>query len=186
MRINPKKSSEYSFFLRPLFASQIKKYGKILDPTLLWARIPRLYIPFLLFFSGLTHRRSLISKQIRTLVSVRISQINWCPFCVDFNSMLWTQAGGADEKIANVESWRTSSAYSEIERAALDFAEAVTITDRKVDDALFNDLRRIFGDDGVVELTALIAFQNMSSKFNSVLEAAPSGMCQIGKRDPLA
>lgn len=179
MRIAPRNLRRYSPGMRLLFASQRRKYGAVLDPTLLWARLPRLYVPFLLLFSGLSRRHSPISAQVRTLVSVRISQINWCPFCVDLNTKLWTDAGGSSEKVSAVANWKASSDFSPVERVALSYAEAVTRTDAHVDDSLFEELKRHFDDDAVVELTALIAFQNMSSKFNAALGAAPAGLCQI-------
>jgi AhpD family alkylhydroperoxidase len=179
MRIAAKTLEHYPFFLRSLIRNQKKKYGTPLEPTLLWARIPRLYLPFLLFFSGLTRGRSLISKQLRTLVSVRVSQTNWCPFCIDLNSMLWSQAGGSSEKLEAVADWQKAAIFSAPERAALAYAEAMTITDQKVDDALFAEVCHHFTDDSVIELTAVIAFQNMSSKFNAALGALPSGLCRI-------
>lgn len=179
MRVPPRNLKRYSWVMRRLFAAQIRKYGAVLEPTLLWARAPRLYLPFLWFFSGIARRGSLVPAQVRTLVSVRISQINWCPFCVDLNSKLWADAGGSMEKIAAVATWKESSGFTPAERAALAYAEVVTRSDAQVDDAVFAELKRHFDDDAVVELTAIIAFQNMSSKFNAALGAAPAGLCRL-------
>ena len=64
-------------------------------------------------------------------------------------------------------------------RAPLGYAQAVTITDRGVDDLLMARMRRHFDDDTVVELTGLVAFQNLSSKFNSALAVPPQGFCRL-------
>ena len=61
------------------------------------------------------------------------------------------------------------SLFDERERAALAYAEAMTVTDQDVDDALFARLQATFTDDELVELTAVIAWENASSKFNRAL-----------------
>jgi alkylhydroperoxidase family enzyme len=77
--------------------------------------------------------------------------------------------GISDEKILALEEYATSPLYEEKERAALEYADAITITDRDVDDDLFEKVRGHFGEDAVVELTAAIAWENSSSKFNRAL-----------------
>jgi alkylhydroperoxidase family enzyme len=69
--------------------------------------------------------------------------------------------------------------FSEREWAALDYAEAVTRSDIQVEEGQFERLRAHFDDDAIVELTGLIAFQNLSSKFNSTLAVPPQGFCRL-------
>ena len=66
--------------------------------------------------------------------------------------------------------------------AALAYAEAMTFSNREVDDALFDRLRRHYDEDTLVELTGLIAFQNASSKFNAPLDLPAQGFCRIPSR----
>ena len=63
-----------------------------------------------------------------------------------------------------------------MERAALEYADRMTITGREVDDELFARLRRLFDDDALVELTAIIAWENASSKFNRALRIPSQGL----------
>ena len=77
--------------------------------------------------------------------------------------------GVFDEKILALAEYATSPLYEEKERAALEYAERMTITDQDVDDELFSRLRRFFDEDALVELTAAIAWENSSSKFNRAL-----------------
>ncbi len=65
------------------------------------------------------------------------------------------------------------------EKVALEYAEAMTITNTEITDELFNRLREHFDDDAICELTGLIAFQNLSSKFNATLDVQPQGFCRI-------
>ena len=82
----------------------------------------------------------------------------------------------SDEKILALESYATSPLYDERERVALEYAEAITLSERDVDDELFERVRRFFDDDAVVELTAVIAWENSSSKFNRALRVPSQGL----------
>lgn len=79
------------------------------------------------------------------------------------------ELGISDEKIEALSQYATSDHYSEAERVALEYADSMTITDREVNDELFARLRQFFDDDSIVELTATIAWENASSKFNRAL-----------------
>jgi alkylhydroperoxidase family enzyme len=77
--------------------------------------------------------------------------------------------GLSDEKIEALQDYATSPLYSEAERVALEYADSMTITGREVSDEFFSRLRDFYDDDEVVELTAIIAWENASSKFNRAL-----------------
>jgi alkylhydroperoxidase family enzyme len=66
--------------------------------------------------------------------------------------------------------------FSEVERTALEYADAITHTDRDVSDELFARLRRHFDDKAIVELTGVIAWENASSKFNRALRIGSQGL----------
>ena len=80
-----------------------------------------------------------------------------------------SQLGVADEKIDALPDYGASSLYTDIERTTLEYADAMTITGREVTDDLFARLREFYDDDALVELTATIAWENASSKFNRAL-----------------
>ena len=80
-----------------------------------------------------------------------------------------SQLGVSDEKILALPNYADSELYSEAERVALEFADAMTITGRDVSDELFVRLRTFYDEDTLVELTATIAWENASSKFNRAL-----------------
>jgi len=81
-----------------------------------------------------------------------------------------------------VLSWRDSKRFSPAERAALDYAERITHTDREVDDAFFAELRKHFTEAQIVELTAAVAFENFRSKFNPTLGVEAQGFCVVPSR----
>lgn len=95
--------------------------------------------------------------------------------------MLETTEGGL-EKLAEVTTWHDSTLFSEAERLALEYAERITYTDRKVDDALVDELKKHYSDAQIVELTAAIAMENFRSKFNPALGIEAQGFCMVPKR----
>jgi alkylhydroperoxidase family enzyme len=86
--------------------------------------------------------------------------------------------GGA-EKLGEVLAWRDSKLFSPMERAALEYAERITTTGQKVDDALFAELKKHFSEAEIVELTAAIAMENFRSKFNPPLGIEAHGFCMV-------
>ncbi|HXH81332.1 MAG TPA: carboxymuconolactone decarboxylase family protein, partial [Candidatus Tectomicrobia bacterium] len=89
------------------------------------------------------------------------------------------QAGASEEKVAQVTEAATSPLFEEAERAAIAYAEAMTITGRTVDDALFARVRAHFSEPQVVELTAAVALENFRSKFNVALGIEAQGFCVL-------
>jgi alkylhydroperoxidase family enzyme len=77
--------------------------------------------------------------------------------------------GLSDEKMLALAEYATSPLFTETERTALEYADCITLSDREVSDELFARLRRLFGDDAIVALTAIVAWENASSKFNRAL-----------------
>tara|TARA_E500000305_G_C3912810_1_gene184210 strand:- start:266 stop:526 length:261 start_codon:yes stop_codon:yes gene_type:complete len=81
--------------------------------------------------------------------------------------------------VQSLSNWSESEMFDPAQKAALDYADAVTKYDRGVNDKLFAELRKYYDDDTIIELTGLIAFQNLSSKFNSALDVPAQGFCQL-------
>jgi alkylhydroperoxidase family enzyme len=80
-----------------------------------------------------------------------------------------SELGVTPGKFEALGDYLNSPLFSEDERLALEYAECITITGREVSDELFARLRKLYDDDALVELTAIIAWENASSKFNRAL-----------------
>ena len=178
MHIPIKPLKQYPLWLRPFFYNQRRKYGAVLDPGLLWGRVPKLFATVALLYGVIDRKKSPVDPVLRSLVTVRVSQINWCHFCVDINSATLADRAGSMDKVEQLEQWRDSSLFDDKERVALEYAEAVTYSDQQVSGDLMARLKLFFDDDMVIELTGLIAFQNLSSKFNAALDVPAQGFCQ--------
>jgi AhpD family alkylhydroperoxidase len=169
----------FPWYVRLFFWNQKRRYGAVLEPARLWGRTPKVFITLALLYGALDRRSSPIEPALRSLVTVRVSQINWCAFCVDLNSATVLKRGVDRTKLTALAEFESSPLFSEREKAALAYAEAVTYSDRRPGEEHFARLRRNFDDDAIIELTGLIAFQNLSSKFNAALGVEPQGFCAI-------
>jgi alkylhydroperoxidase family enzyme len=85
-------------------------------------------------------------------------------------------AGLSDEKLEVVGEYEDSPLFDARERAALAYADAMTYTGREIPDDLFDELRRHFTDDELIELTMIVAWENSSSKFNHALGVPSQGL----------
>jgi AhpD family alkylhydroperoxidase len=179
MRISVKPKANYSLLVKPFFWNQKRKYGEVLKPGMLWGRVPRLFAAVAILYGVLDRRSSPLEPVLRSLVTVRVSQINWCTFCVDINSATLARRSGSMDKVNELQQWRSSKLFDEKERVTLEYTEAITYSNQQVSDDLMDRLKEWFDEDGIVELTGLIAFQNMSSKFNSALDVPSQGFCSL-------
>lgn len=169
----------FPWYARLFFANQRRRYGRELEPAKLWARSPRVFAGLSMLYGALDRKSSPIEPALRTLITVLVSQINWCAFCVDINSATGLKRGLTGAHLAALHDFEISPLFDERIKAALAYAVAVTVTGSRVDDKLMARLKKYFDDDAVIELTALIAFQNLSSKFNAALDVAAQGFCNI-------
>jgi AhpD family alkylhydroperoxidase len=169
----------FPWYVRLLLANQRRRYGRELEPAQLWGRSPKVFAGLSLLYGALDRKSSPIEPPLRTLITVHVSQINWCAFCVDINSATGFKRGLTEAHFAALPDFEASSLFDERTKAALAYASAITHTGRQVDSGLMARLKNHFGDEAIIELTAIVAFQNLSSKFNAALDVAPQGFCKL-------
>ncbi len=179
MRRSPRKTSSYPWYVRLIFALQRRKYGNVLESARHWGQLPRPFLFLTFLYRSLDRSDSPIEPGLRSLITVTVSRINGCRFCVDLNSATALERHISPEKLADLPRFDTSPQYTERERVGLRFAEAVTRTGDDGIDALREEARSHFGETGLLELAALVAFQNMSSKFNNALGIPSQGFCVV-------
>ena len=126
-------------------------------------------------------RESGLDPKLRTLVKVRCSQINGCAYCID---MHWKDAraeGETELRLYGLDAWQESPYYSERERAALAWAEAVTrITEGHVPDDVYEQVRGFFAEKELADLTLAIAAINAWNR------VAIAGRAEPGRYQPAA
>jgi AhpD family alkylhydroperoxidase len=110
--------------------------------------------------------KSSIEKPLAELVRLRASQINGCAFCVDMHATDARKAGETERRLAAVVVWRETPFFSERERAALAWTEAVTLVSHEhVPDAVWEAVKPHFSDAEMVDLTLLISAINSWNRF---------------------
>jgi AhpD family alkylhydroperoxidase len=112
---------------------------------------------------------------LKELVRLRASQINGCAFCLDMHVTDALKAGETQRRLATVAAWRESPFFSERERAALEWTEALTLVSQThVPDAVWETVRPHFTDAELMELTALITSINSWNRFAIAFRKMPS------------
>ena len=143
-RVEPLAARAYPWYVRLILALQRRKYGVELEPARLWGRMPRTFLCLTLLYRSIDRAGSPLEPALRALLQVRVSQINWCAFCVDSNSAAALERAVPPDKLVALESYAACAHFSERERAALAFAEAATDPAKRVDDGMLRPLARAF------------------------------------------
>jgi len=102
-----------------------------------------------------------------------------CSWCLDFGYFLAHDEGLDETKVREVPRWRESAVFTPLERDVLEYAEAMSVTPPTVDDELSHRLQNAMGVKAVVELTQLIALENMRSRFNSAAGLRSQGFSDV-------
>lgn len=107
------------------------------------------------------HQSGLDQKLIE-LVKMRASQINGCAFCLDAHSKELRRLGESEQRIYLLNAWEESPLYSERERAALAWTDALTlVAETHAPDVVYDQVRRQFNDKELADLTTLIGMINL-------------------------
>ena len=127
-----------------------------------------------------------LEPSLLELVNLRASQINGCAYCLDMHTKDARARGESEQRIYLLDAWRESPFYSERERAALAWTEAVTlVAESRVPDAVSEEVRRQFGDDELLALTMAVITINAWNRLNVALRTVP-GTYQPGIFDGVA
>jgi AhpD family alkylhydroperoxidase len=123
-----------------------------------WTRInPDAYKGFLAAAKSTTS----LDRRLKNLIEVRVSQMNGCAFCLDMHCRDAREAGERQERLDCLAGWRDAPFFSDRERAALDWAEALTrIAESHAPDEVFDRLKPHFSEREIVDLTVAITVIN--------------------------
>lgn len=119
-----------------------------------------------------------IDKRTRALAQLKAATMTQCEFCIDVGSYIWRLWGFTDEELLALPNYRTSPLFSEVDKLVLDYAVGMSRTPVVVSDDLFDKLRKHFTDAQLVELTHVIAAENMAGRFNHALGVGAAGFSE--------
>ena len=115
-----------------------------------------------------------LEQTLIELVKTRASQINGCAYCINMHTQDARKHGETEQRLYLLNAWREAPAYSERERAALAWTEAVTlIADTHAPDDIYQEVRKHFSDAETVNLTMLIATINAWNRLAISMRAVP-------------
>ncbi|MGY8683312.1 carboxymuconolactone decarboxylase family protein [Bradyrhizobium sp. UFLA05-153] len=161
--------------LRETLEEQRKLWGAPLYPYLFYARHPPYLRAAKKMWAALQEEAARVPDTLRALVNRRVAWSNGCEYCQDAHAAKASRLGVSTDKIDALNDYARSPLFSEAERVALEYADAITETRRDVDDELFSRLQRHYDDDTIAELTMIIAWQNASSRFNHAFRIPSQG-----------
>jgi AhpD family alkylhydroperoxidase len=131
-------------------------------------------------------RRSGLEITLLEIVKTRASQINGCAFCLDMHTKDARAQGESEQRLHALAAWRDAPFYSDRERAALAWTEAVTrIAENGVPEAAYAEARRHFGEKELVDLTLAIVAINGWNRL-AIAFRTPAGSYQPGAPMSLA
>ena len=122
--------------------------------------------------------KSRVERPLLDLIDFRISQINGCAFCLDMHSKDLRAEGESEQRLYVLDAWREAPFYSERERAALAWAEAVNKCD--VPDEVFEEAREQFSEEELIDLTMAVVTINSYNRINIAFRT-PAGTYQVGQ-----
>ncbi|MGH7749085.1 MAG: carboxymuconolactone decarboxylase family protein [Candidatus Dormibacteria bacterium] len=159
----------------------------MLGPVEAYARIPGLLMGYGMFemAAAKLHR---VPGRLSVLAELKAATMTSCEYCIDLGSHIARRAGVSDAQLLALHRYRDSDQFSEVEKLVLDYAVGMSSTPVDVPDELFARLRRELNDDQIVELTSLIALENMRGRFNLALGYGSSGfsegmVCAVPERN---
>jgi len=134
-----------------------------------------------LYGLGIYLSKSPVEKSLLNLVYYRVSQINGCAYCLDMHSKDLRAAGETEQRLYVLDAWRKTSLYSERERAALAWAEAVTkITNGQVSDDVYEEAAGQFSEQELIDLTLAVTTINTYNRLN-IAFAVQGGSYKVGQ-----
>lgn len=116
---------------------------------------------------GLDHR-------LMHLLKMRASQINGCAYCIDMHSQDARSLGETEQRLYELDAWRETPFYTDRERAALGWVEAITLVSQThVPDSVYEEVRKHFSEKEIVDLTYLASTINAWNRIAIALRAVP-------------
>ena len=151
-----------------------REFGLEAEPTKALLHQPKV-LTAVARFGMRVQKWSRLDSGLQELAMLSVASHIGCSWCMDFGYYKSRTNGMPIEKLEQVMSWRESTVYTPLERKVLEYAEAMTATPPTVTDEMVASLREELDDAQLVELTGMIAAENLFSRTNSALGVTTQG-----------
>jgi AhpD family alkylhydroperoxidase len=162
-----------------------RRFGAVPEPFAVTRHHPRLFWAGAVAETAYEKAATLLPARVRDLAVYRVATAVGCSWCVDFGTML-QRLGGLDvERLRAIGDYATSPLFTDEERRVIEYADAMTALPTTVTDEQVADLERLLGRAGLVELTHVIALENMRARANHALGITDQGFdaaCRLSQR----
>lgn len=168
----------YFFTRRQIARLSGRQPERMIEPLEMYGHLPGLLRAYgrLEQATAKLHR---VDKRLRALARLKAVTLTHCEWCIDMGSQVARHWGGlSDEELLALPTYRTSGLFTDLDKLVLDYAVGMSRTPAEVSDALFAELREQFDDAQLVELTYLIALENMHGRFNVALGIGSAGFSE--------
>jgi 4-carboxymuconolactone decarboxylase len=149
----------------------------MIGPAEAYTRLPRLLIGYGMHEDA-TARLHGVPERLKLLAELKAATLTSCEYCIDIGSQIARRGGLSDEELLALPRYRNSDRFDELEKLVLDYAVGISRTPVDVSDELFARLRERFDDAQLVELTNVIALENMRGRFNLALGFGAAGFSE--------
>jgi 4-carboxymuconolactone decarboxylase len=157
-----------------LTGRETEQADRMIEPLQMYAYAPGLLASYGALEQA-TAELNRIDKRLNVLAQLKAATLTQCEYCIDFGSLVSRRWGLSDEELLALPFYRTSALFSDVEKLVLDYAVGMSRTPVEVSDELFAELRTHFNDAQLVELTHVIALENMRGRFNLALGIGAAG-----------
>lgn len=179
-RLQGVQNGEGGLLARFAFRESRRRTGKVMTSLRITALHPGLLVGIGTMERQLDRAHD-VDSLLTELAVLKAATVVDCEFCIDIGSfMARTEHGATEEQIRELHRHRESPAFDARQRLALDYAEAMSQTPIRVDDALFAALRKEFSEKQLVALTAAIAWEQYRARFNGAFDIGPDGFTEGG------
>jgi 4-carboxymuconolactone decarboxylase len=160
----------------------------MIGPLEAYAHVPRLLFGYGMLEDA-TAKLHRVPERLKVLAELKAATMSSCEYCIDIGSQIARRAGLSDDELLALPRYRESELFDELEKLVLDYAAGMSRTPVAVSDELFAELRRRFDERQLVELTNVIAVENMRGRFNLALGFGSAGfsegmVCALPERAP--
>lgn len=177
-RIPPAEAAGLDPVRRLTYRSAKLMYGRTMEPTQVIAHHRPLLVGISAVSLALERYSHSAPDRLKHLAMLRTGQLVGCEWCLDFGSKLAHDSGVPEEDLRELSTWRESERFDELDRLALEYAEAMTRTPVEVPDDLFARLREHFDEKQLVELTMAIGLENLYTRTNWALGIEGEGFSE--------
>jgi alkylhydroperoxidase family enzyme len=167
----------YFFARRGLSRAAGSAPERMLEPFEMYAHIPALLRSYGRLEQA-TGRLNKMEHRYMALAAMKTSTMVTCDYCIDLGSQIFRQLGLTDAELLDLPRYKTSPLFDETDRLVLDYAVGLTSTPAEVSEELFSKLSQRFSDEQLVELTHLIAMENMRGRFGIGLDIGAAGFSE--------